>query len=93
MSAEPDDFELRIAGSNPFNPTSLVRISVPKANVPVRLTVYDASGKKIKDLFSGKLDRGVHDIVFNGQTLAAGVYTCRMNAGRFVASARLVLTK
>ena len=83
---------------NPFNPGTTINYELGRA-LPVRLTVYDLAGRKVKDLYHSPLQQeGAHTVYWNGQddrgqTVSAGVYFCRLNAGEEVSSIRMALIK
>jgi len=51
---------------NPFNPSTQICFSLPKA-LEVTLVVYDLSGRQVARLENGKLSAGVHTIEWNGR--------------------------
>ncbi|HSG27697.1 MAG TPA: FlgD immunoglobulin-like domain containing protein, partial [Candidatus Krumholzibacterium sp.] len=88
---------LRSAFPNPFNPTTVVEYEVA-ARSPVRLTVYDVAGRRIRDLVDEVHDPGLHRVSWDGRdnkgsTVASGVYFLNMKTGVYSASMRLVLIR
>ncbi|HTR98445.1 MAG TPA: T9SS type A sorting domain-containing protein [Bacteroidota bacterium] len=77
---------------NPFNPTTTIPFFVPHES-HVTITVYNALGQLVKTLMDGDAKEGVHDVKFEGGGLASGVYFCRMEAGRFVATTKLMVLR
>jgi photosystem II stability/assembly factor-like uncharacterized protein len=77
---------------NPFNPTTVVSCQLPVAS-NVKLTVYDLLGREVALLFDGRLGVGVHRFTFNGAGLASGAYLCRLQAGSFVETRKMVLVR
>jgi len=82
---------------NPFNPTTAIRFSLPEA-AQVKLTVYDISGREVRNLVSGSLQAGVHDIQWNatnnnGARVASGIYIYRLQAGSFVQNRKMTLLR
>jgi hypothetical protein len=90
-------YRLHNAYPNPFNPNCTVRFEIPKAGrVVIRL--YDVSGACVRTLIDEWRDRGVHKEIWDGRgdtgsVLASGVYFCRIAAGDFVASKKIVLLR
>ncbi len=77
---------------NPFNPATTIQFALPeRARVTLRL--YDAAGREIRTLLDGEMDAGYHRTTIDASELASGVYFCRMVAGRFVETRKLVLLK
>jgi hypothetical protein len=67
---------------NPFNPSTIIRFSLP-AGSPVRLGIYDTAGRLIRILVNENREAGHHTIIWDGlsddgRALASGVYFCRL---------------
>ena len=77
----PIEFTLGTAYPNPFTASE------------VSLIVYDLSGRKVADLVSGVLNAGAHEVTWNADGLAAGLYLYRLEAGSFSAVQKVVLVK
>ena len=77
---------------NPFNPSTTVRFSVPSTSVTT-LMIYSMLGERIQTLVDKVLDPGVYTVMFDGTTLANGVYVCRLSSGAYSSSVKLVLLK
>lgn len=93
----PSSFALEQNYPNPFNPSTDIQFSVAKAG-PVRLSVYDLSGKEIATLVNGYYQPGVYrarwfGFINDGTTAASGVYLYRLTAGTFTASKKMMLMK
>lgn len=80
------------ASPNPFNPVSTIRVSMP-APGKVRLAVYGADGRLVKEIASGKVSAGLHAFTWNADQAAAGVYFYRLTAGNRVLTVKTVLAK
>ena len=68
---------------NPFNPTTEIRFSLDRAG-PVRLTIYDGTGRVVRTLLSGPAGAGGNSIVWDGRDndgrdAASGVYFYRLD--------------
>jgi hypothetical protein len=77
---------------NPFNPTTTIRYSLPNRS-HVSLAVYNTLGQSVSTLVNGEEEAGYHDIAFDGSGLCSGVYFCRIQAGTYVETKKLLLTK
>lgn len=88
----PAVFSLDQNYPNPFNPSTVIRFGLPQAT-EVTLEVYDIVGRKIATLVEGEQRAGYHEIPFQDQNLASGVYVYRMKAGEFSATRRFLLLK
>ena len=88
----PMGFKLFQNYPNPFNPETVISFSLPK-NLSVKVNVYDMTGKEVAELFSGDLNQGYHKLNFNASHLATGIYSCRVLAGDFSSTIKLLLLK
>jgi C1A family cysteine protease len=79
---------------NPFNGTTTIAYSIAGRS-RVSLVIYDASGRLMKTLESGVKDAGRHQAVWRGdddagRSVSSGVYFCRITAGTFTSSRKIV---
>jgi hypothetical protein len=93
----PRQFALFDPVPNPFNPATTLSFALPKASHVV-LQVFDVRGQLIATLLDEERDAGVHHVAWNGRdhagnAVASGVYLCRIHAGSFSDTKRLVLLK
>ncbi len=75
---------------NPFRSDTSIRFELPQA-VNVELSVFDAAGRKVASLFSGRKRAGIHKIPFNSRTLASGVYFYKLKAGSKTFSKKMII--
>ncbi len=78
--------------TNPGRGISTVSFSVPKS-MNVDLALYDLSGRKVKEIFSGRANAGLHRVSFNTGSLANGIYFVKMEAGNFRDVAKVLVVK
>lgn len=64
---------------NPFNPSTTIRYSIPNES-EVTLTVYNAIGAKVDELYNGTQTAGNFEVNWNASDFTSGVYFLRMNA-------------
>ena len=89
----PSGFSLAQNYPNPFNASTTIRFDVP-SEAPVRLTVFDASGRKVAVLTDRVYAPGVHELNWNANDLASGMYFYRMETGgRIVHTRQMTLLK
>lgn len=88
----PAALSLRQNYPNPFNPTTSISFDIPSQS-RVTLAVYDLLGREVAHLIDGTLNAGTHIVLFDGSTLASGVYFYRLAAGNVVRTKRMVLQK
>lgn len=88
----PDKFSLSQNYPNPFNPSTTINYDLPEAST-VKLTVFDILGRKVATLVNERKDAGYHQIIFNAQAMASGVYLYRLEAGNNIFIKKLTLIK
>ncbi|GAB4343647.1 MAG: hypothetical protein Kow0037_31930 [Calditrichia bacterium] len=93
----PKAFRLLPNYPNPFNPETRITFELPQAS-PVRLEIYDMSGRKIKTLVNKAYPAGRYEVIWNGRDgqnrpAASGIYLLRLRAGAFNATQKMVLMK
>jgi chitinase len=67
------DFHLYDIYPNPFNPSTIIKFSIPR-NSFVTLTVHDLLGREVEKLVEINLAAGAYTINFNASSLSGGVY-------------------
>ncbi|MCU0372004.1 MAG: T9SS type A sorting domain-containing protein [Ignavibacteria bacterium] len=91
-SEVPEKFELGQNYPNPFNPSTTIEFAIPTAD-NVILELYDISGRKASELFSGRLNPGRYKYEFNAGTLSSGTYFYRLQAGKYAETRKMVVVK
>jgi hypothetical protein len=97
VSAVPAAFALRHNYPNPFNPGTTIKFQLPEKS-SVSLVIYNMQGQKIRTLLNGANDAGTFDVAWDGRNdagdlVSSGSYICRMQAGTFVATQRMLLIR
>lgn len=92
MLAVPESFALHQNHPNPFNPSTMITYDLPEAG-QVNIVVYDMVGKIVGTLVDGHLPAGQHTVQWNAGSLASGMYLCRLQAGTFVETKKLLLVR
>jgi hypothetical protein len=82
---------------NPFNPSTTIPFQLPE-KVQVEITIYDLTGREVRQLLSAEYTAGTYDVVWDGRNSAgtqvsSGVYFYRMKAGSFVQTRKLLLAR
>ena len=95
--ALPVALELRGNYPNPFNPSTIIAFNLPAFGV-AKLSVYNITGQKVRDLVNGPLSAGSHSIVWDGrdasgQLVSSGVYLTRLSQGSHATAGRMLLAK
>ncbi len=91
-TTEPRRYLLLQNFPNPFNPVSKIKYQVPELSA-VNISVYDLTGRLIATLVDKRLAAGTYEAVFDGAGLSSGVYFCRLVAGSFAQTVRMIITK
>ena len=66
-------FDLKNNYPNPFNPSTNISFEIPERG-NVRINIYNSLGEKIKALTDGIYEKGIHQLLFNGNGYESGVY-------------------
>jgi hypothetical protein len=88
----PAQFVLEQNYPNPFNPTTVVSCQLPGAS-HIRMVVYDLLGREVTVLMDEKRGAGRYEMKWDASGRASGIYICRMTAGGFVDSKKLLLVR
>ena len=88
----PSTFYLKDNYPNPFNPSTNVDFSIPKASF-VTLKVYDVLGREIATLVNENLQQGQHSVSVNLNSAQSGVYYYRLQSGNNVETKKMLLMK
>jgi formylglycine-generating enzyme len=90
--AVPGSFVLEQNYPNPFNPSTVVSSQLAVAS-DVRMVIYDVLGREVTVLVNERRAAGKYQDTFDGTNLSSGIYICRMTAGAFVHSRKMLLIK
>ncbi len=82
---------------NPFNPTTTIRYGLPESS-DVSLVIYDLTGRVVFSYSEVCQTAGWVNLIWdgttsNGEPVSAGVYLCRLVAGEYSQSIKLVFLK
>jgi len=93
----PDVFSLEQNYPNPFNPKTQIRYALPEASL-VAVTVYDITGRMVKNLVNASKDAGYHSLRWdatnnNGEAVSVGMYIYTIQAGEYRSTKKMVLLK
>ncbi|MCC6636579.1 MAG: T9SS type A sorting domain-containing protein, partial [Ignavibacteriaceae bacterium] len=88
----PVEFDLSQNHPNPFNPSTVVKYSLPVDGF-VNISVYNNLGEKVSVLVDGEVIAGKYSVSFDAGNLPSGVYFCRMESGNFISSRKMLLLK
>lgn len=93
----PDRLQLQAIFPNPFNASTVIAFSLPKAQT-VRLEIFSLDGRLVNTLVDGEMPAGHHTVVWNGkndweQSVASGVYAVRMSDNNTRLTKTVILQK
>jgi lysophospholipase L1-like esterase len=88
----PSEFVLLENYPNPFNPSTTIKYALPSSSM-VRLSVYDMLGREVAVLVNERRDAGYQEVTFDAWGLSSGVYFCKLMAGTFGQTRRMILIK
>lgn len=99
----PVGFELT-AYPNPFNPSTIIRYSIPAADAyyastgNVSLTIYDILGSEVWSTVEQNKTAGTYELTWNGvnnnnKQVSSGVYLLKIQTGRMEKSIKLMLIR
>jgi len=96
----PDEFAFVNSGPNPANPTAKFLMVIPRnaGTVPVRLNIFDVSGRLVRTLVDRPAEAGLHTTIWDGKdrdgrTVASGNYFARISAGTWQGETRVTILK
>jgi formylglycine-generating enzyme required for sulfatase activity len=91
-SVRPDGPVLNMNYPNPFNPSTTIGFSLPRAGA-VRLEVFSCLGQRVATIIDGPMSAGLHSVVFHGDGLGSGVYFARLQTGDGACVRRMMLLR
>jgi hypothetical protein len=91
-SVLPREFQLFQNFPNPFNPNTTIGFTLRESGLII-LKIFDSIGREQSTLVNEVKEAGEHTVVFNGSTLASGVYIAQLSNGNNVLMRKLVLLK
>ena len=92
ISESVEYFSLNQNYPNPFNASTNISYDIPK-DVFVTIKIYEISGREIKTLVNEYIRAGRYIIGFNASGLSSGIYFCKIIAGNYIETKRMVLIK
>jgi len=90
--AAPAAFAVAQNTPNPFNPTTTINFSIPKAG-KVTVEVFNAAGQKVDTIVNSQMTAGSHSVNWNAAKFSAGVYFCTVKSGSFSKTVKMTFLK
>ena len=88
----PQEYSLQQNYPNPFNPSTAISYQL-SANTFVSLKVFDMLGREVATLVNEVQKAGTYSTTWNASGFGSGIYFCKMQAGSFSETKKLVLMK
>jgi len=88
----PDKYELYQNHPNPFNPTTEIRLVLPRDEYVI-LRVFDLTGRLISVLANECLSKGNHTYHFDGSRLPSGIYFYQVDTPSFHQTKKMILVR
>jgi hypothetical protein len=88
----PEQYALAQNFPNPFNPSTMIRYSLPTAS-RVRLEVFNIAGQKLDTVIDAMQTAGTKTIRYEARRLRSGVYFYKLTAGDFVETKKMILMR
>ncbi|HSG29079.1 MAG TPA: T9SS type A sorting domain-containing protein, partial [Candidatus Krumholzibacterium sp.] len=90
-------FRLYQNAPNPFNPVTSIFFDVPRSS-RVRISIFNVKGQLVRDLADRTYLQGRQNVTWDGRdgqgtVSSSGVYFCRMEAGDFVETRKIILLR
>ena len=82
---------------NPFAGSTRISFSVP-AGGRATVSIFDAAGRKVSEIYSGEVTGGLNNFAWNGRDrsgreLSSGVYFCKIEIGSISISRKMLKIK
>ena len=88
----PITLELKQNCPNPFNPSTVIAYSLPE-RADVRLTIYNILGQEITTLVDESQPAGEHEVTWQADQVASGIYFYRLTVKGEVLTKKMALLK
>jgi hypothetical protein len=88
----PQDYRLGQNFPNPFSQMTTLGYSIPRDGM-VSLKVYNMQGDEVVQLAGGIQKAGNYEVSLDAAGLTNGVYYCRMQAGDFLTTRKMIIYK
>jgi hypothetical protein len=94
----PERYLLRPNYPNPFSSNTVIHYDVPRGGGDVSLTIYDVSGKVVRNLVSRFETEGQKSTIWDatddrGQPVSTGIYFYQLRSGEFSQTRKLLFVK
>jgi hypothetical protein len=77
---------------NPFNPSTTINYEVPQSE-HIQIQIYDIRGRIIETLVNQEQSSGKYGIQWDASAVPSGLYFCKINAGKFEQTIKMMLVR
>jgi hypothetical protein len=88
----PGSFALMQNYPNPFNPVTTFQFTIADRQLTI-VKVFDLLGREVATLVNEEKSAGTHTVQWDATGVASGVYFCRLRAGDFVQTRRVLMLR
>lgn len=88
----PGGYALTNSYPNPFNPSTSISFVVPQRSL-VSVTIFDVLGREMERLVAEEKQPGSYTVSWNAADAPSGVYFCRLSAGKFTQTRKMMLLR
>ncbi len=97
-STDQGTWMLRGAYPNPSNPVTVIEFTAPSSGGESRVDIVSAAGRIVRTVFEGRANPGTNRVVWDGrddegESVASGVYFCRLRTADSEMRSKLVLVR
>jgi len=92
LASAPVEYSLSQNRPNPFNPETRIGFALPEDGF-TKLIIYDLRGGEVARLINEEYSAGYHSVIWDGSSVASGIYYYRLTSGDFVQTKKMVLLK
>ena len=77
---------------NPFNPLTTIHFTLQQSE-NVILNIHDLNGRRVKQVFSGHLEAGTHNMLLDASDMASGIYLYTLHTKVISLSRKMTVLK
>jgi hypothetical protein len=77
---------------NPFNPSTVITFTIPKSE-DVNVEIFNTLGQRVEVLLNKHMKAGYHEVEFNAQYFASGIYFYKIEAGEWNDVKKMILLR
>ncbi len=92
VTQSPTEYRLCQNYPNPFNTSTTIQFTLTQTET-ARLAVFDLLGREVALLVNESRPAGTYTVSWDALKFPSGVYLCRLSAGTFAETRKMLLTK